>query len=68
MIAGLLLAALGVIAACMIANLGLCQGVISLLPWILSLVSSLAMLALTGYCLNIFSLLVGFGFSIRWRC
>lgn len=56
-IAGLLFAALGVIAACMIAKLGLCHGVISLLPSVLSLVSSLAMLAFTGHCLNIFSLL-----------
>ncbi|WGL95373.1 MMPL family transporter [Arsenophonus nasoniae] len=56
-ITGLLFAALGVIAACMIAKLGLCHGVISLLPSILSLVSSLAMLAFTGHCLNIFSLL-----------
>lgn len=56
-IAGLLFAALGVIAACMIAKLGLCHGMISLLPSILSLISSLAMLAFTGHCLNIFSLL-----------
>lgn len=56
-IAGLLFAALGVITACTIAKLGLCHGVISLLPSVLSLVSSLAMLAFTGHCLNIFSLL-----------
>lgn len=53
----LLLASLGVIAVSFIARQGFRQGLLSLIPTLLSLGSGLSVLALSGHALNLFSML-----------
>ncbi|WP_413729174.1 MMPL family transporter [Sodalis sp. RH22] len=53
----LLLASIGVIAASFIARQGWRQGLLSLIPTLLSLGAGLSVLALSGHTLNLFSML-----------
>ncbi|ATA18409.1 putative exporter [Gibbsiella quercinecans] len=57
MLSWLLLAALGAIAASYMARMGWRQGLLCMIPSVLSLGIGLAALALTGHSLNLFSLL-----------
>ncbi|UTJ47694.1 MMPL family transporter [Atlantibacter subterranea] len=57
LLGGLLGVALAIIAIGAVARLGLRKGAISLVPSLLSLSTGLAVLALTGHSLNLFSLL-----------
>ncbi|MCV9878894.1 MMPL family transporter [Brenneria izbisi] len=57
MLGWLLAAALAVIALSYVIRLGLCRGLLSVVPSVLSLGAGLAVLALSGHALNLFSLL-----------